>query len=111
MRKRLIVLQRKALMPQAPVEYRNLRRGAHLGADTEVLGLVRRPRSRVDHDVVDLLECANAPALPVIGHDDGRSAKDLGEVVVEVLGERFIILDEQGANRLDADVSGASATE
>ena len=89
--------QGDSLVSQTDTEDGNSRFGNHLGADPEVVGLVRRPRPRGDHHIVELLEGTDAPVLPVIAHDDGWAAVDLGEVVVQVVGERVVVVDEQRA--------------
>ena len=89
----------EGLVPEADAEERHRRAADELEADPRLVG---RPRPRRDHDAVRLQGERVLDAHRVVA-DDLHLRPELAEVLVEVEGERVVVVDEEDHARLSRD--------
>ncbi len=87
-----------ALVPEAHAEQRDSALADRAGADAEVRRPVRPARPRRDDDGVEALGC-DRRRVGVVADHHGGLAVDLAQKLVEVVGERVVVVDEERSHR------------
>ena len=85
------------LVAEADAEQRHRGVGDRVGGHAEVVGVVRAPGTGRDDDVVEVqLVDDLVPGRLVVAQDDRLVAVRLGQQLEEVVGERVVVVDQEG---------------